>query len=67
MLTLDTILSTTRQMTSFGERGTAGALDHIPQRVQGRRGRRASSDSPPSADVVPARRWDSELMTFVRD
>ena len=67
MLTLDTILSTTRQMTSFGERGTAGALDHIPQRVQGRRGRRVGGDSPASADVTPARRWDSELKTFVRD
>jgi hypothetical protein len=66
MLTLKEILKATRQMTSYGERGTAGALDHLPARVQGQRDRRRSdaAESGPN-DYVPARKWDDELKLFV--
>ena len=57
-------------MASFGERGTAGALDHLPSRVQGpREKRKTGTNAVVSATGVskPARRWDDELKTFVHD
>ncbi|HEX7855928.1 MAG TPA: hypothetical protein VF503_19760 [Sphingobium sp.] len=55
-------------MASYGERGTAGALDHLPSRVQGPRERkRGSSTVTGDVDFKPARRWDNELKTFRRD
>jgi hypothetical protein len=69
MLTLDSILKATRQMTSYGERGTAGALDHLPSRVQGPRDRKrpGPKSATGDADSKPARRWDDELKTFRHD
>ncbi|MER9730886.1 hypothetical protein [Mesorhizobium sp. M0217] len=75
MLTLESILKATRQMTSYGEHGTAGALDHLPARVQGPRERKrtagsnsAGSDiSKPTGTSKPARRWDDELKIFRHD
>lgn len=69
MLTLKAILKTTRQMTAFGERGTAGALDHLPARVQGqpmkkRVGSSGASGSG-SAAGTDVRRWDEEQKTYV--
>ena len=67
MLTLDSILDTTNQMTAFGERGTGGALDHLPARVQGQRGRRrASLAVGPVEDDEPGWQWDDALKTYVR-
>lgn len=57
-------------MASYGERGTAGALDHLPARLQGRRDRRRSGDSnltPDAEATKPARRWDAELKIFCDD
>ena len=69
MLTLDSILRTTRQMSAFGERGTSGALDHLPSRVQGPGERRRSRVRQEASDDSgkPARRWDNELKIFVAD
>lgn len=66
MLTIDSIIRTTRQMTAFGERGTGGALDHLPARVQGQRGRRRSAVEQESVDDEPGWQWDDELKTYVR-
>lgn len=67
MLTLDSIVRTTRQMTAFGERGTGGALDHLPARVQGQR-RRQRKASPSDAEVgnEPGWQWDDNQKTYVR-
>ena len=66
MLTLDTIIRTTRQMTAFGERGTGGALDHLPARVQGQQGQRRIVESiSSSGGDAPAWEWDEELQTYV--
>ena len=67
MLTIDSIIGTTRHMTAFGERGTGGALDHLPARVQGQRGRRRRTAAQCSADDdQPGWRWDEEQLTYVR-
>lgn len=70
MLTLESILKATRQMASYGERGTAGALDHLPARVQGPRERKRSvgvESAESEACRKPARRWDNELKIFRDD
>ena len=63
MLTLEAILKATKQMSSYGEGGVRGALDHLPDRVQGR-------PEPRDIEVVCdeetsdrgfERRWDDEL------
>ncbi len=67
MLTLDSIIRTTRQMTAFGERGTGGALDHLPARVQGQRGRRrAAAPCEPAEEDEPGWKWDDDQKTYVR-
>jgi hypothetical protein len=66
MLTIASIIRTTRQMTAFGERGTGGALDHLPARVQGQRGRRRSVVEQEPEDDEPGWQWDDELKTYVR-
>lgn len=55
-------------MTAHGERGTGGALDHIPARVQGQRGRhrRASLMQDSSEEEPPGWKWDDEQKTYVR-
>ena len=54
-------------MTAFGERGTGGALDHLPARVQGQRGRRRASAAQETIDDdEPGWQWDDELKTYVR-
>jgi hypothetical protein len=56
-------------MTSFGERGTGGALDHLPARVEGPKGKIKAGTakvSEPNGERKPARRWDDELKVFVR-
>lgn len=65
MLTLDSILKATRQMASYGERGTAGALAHLHDNVEGKKAKTAVSDTRSSGK--PARRWDDKLKMFVRD
>lgn len=67
MLTLDTNLRATRQMASYGERGTAGALDHLPARVQGPRERKRADSASSARESKPARRWDEELKIFRDD
>jgi hypothetical protein len=69
MLTLDSNLRATRQMASYGERGTAGALDHLPARVQGPRERKRTGAASASSTggSKPARRWDEELKIFRDD
>lgn len=67
MLTLSSILRTTKQMTAFGERGTGGALDHLPERVQGKRSKRKttaqpSDDKSKEADWC----WDEAQQTYIR-
>lgn len=67
MLTLNSIIRTTRHMTALGERGTCGALDHLPARVQGQRGRRRASMIQDSAEEeAPGWKWDDEQKTYVR-
>lgn len=54
-------------MTAFGERGTGGALDHLPARVEGQRSRRrASTANSLVEDDEPGWQWDDEQQTFVR-
>lgn len=70
MLTLDSILKTTRQMTAYGEQGTAGALDHLPQKVQGRSEKRKASHASASeggdtCEHRVTRRWDEKTRTYV--
>lgn len=63
MLTLDAILKATKQMSSYGEGGARGALDHLPDRVQGRpepRDIEVGCDNETS-DSVTTRRWDEDL------
>lgn len=67
MLTLDSIIKTTRHMTAFGERGTGGALDHLPARVEGQRGRRRAVVAQAAAEGdEPGWEWDDEQKTYVR-
>jgi len=67
MLTLDSIIRTTRHMTAFGERGTGGALDHLPARVEGQRSRRRVAAAQLAAeDDEPGWQWDDEQKTYVR-
>jgi hypothetical protein len=67
MLTLDSIIRTTRHMTAFGERGTGGALDHLPARVEGQRKRRRTAAGRPGVEGdEPGWQWDDELRTYVR-
>jgi len=63
MLTLDAILKATKQMSSYGEGGGRGALDHLPDRVQGRaEPRDIEVDSGQETnDTTSSRRWDDEL------
>lgn len=69
MLTLDAIIKATRQMTAYGERGTAGTLDHLPARVQGPRENKKKktnqSKTSATASRKPARRWDDEKKVYV--
>jgi hypothetical protein len=70
MLTLESILKAARQMASYGERGTAGALDHLPARVQGQRERKRleiTSTAENAELKKPARRWNDELKIFCDD
>lgn len=66
MLTLDAILKTTRQMTSYGESGTRGAMDHMPDRVQGQPKTRevAVCPSGQADEETSKRRWDDELKVY---
>ena len=66
MLTLDAILKATRQMTSYGESGTRGAMDHLPDRVQGKPKTREVDVCPDgeSHEETSKRRWDDELKVY---
>jgi hypothetical protein len=66
MLTLDAILKATRQMTSYGERGTPGALDHMPAKVQGQPSERVPSYPPKTTENQgkPARTWDDKKKVY---
>lgn len=66
MLTLEAIIGTTRHMTAFGERGTGGALDHLPARVEGRRGQRRTGLQAVAIDDEPGWSWDEDQQTWVR-
>lgn len=67
MLTLDAILKTTEQMSSYGEGSVRGAMDHVPDRVQGQpkakgpEGRRSLQKGTQAA----SRRWDDDLKVYV--
>jgi len=69
MLTLDAILKATKQMSSYGERGTNGAMDHLPDRVQGQPVAREIDLCPDveGDETVSARRWDNELKVYICD
>lgn len=63
MLTLEAILKATKQMSSYGEGGVRGALDHLPDRVQGRpepRDVQVDCDDETVASST-TRRWDNDL------
>jgi hypothetical protein len=57
-------------MAAYGERGTAGALDHLPARVQGQRDKKRPEVKSSAENVEidkPARRWNDELKIFCDD
>lgn len=66
MLTLQSILRTTRQRTSYGEQTTRGALDHLPAKVEGpkkrRRARRPGRKDEVESDEI--REWDDTNKVF---
>jgi len=66
MLTLDAILKATRQMSSYGESGARGAMDHLPDRVQGQPKSRDNDVCLGYEDDedTSARRWDDELKVY---
>jgi hypothetical protein len=66
MLTLDAILKATKQMTSYGEKGTPGALDHLPAKLQGQPSERGPTYRNQStvAGEEPARVWDDEKKVY---
>lgn len=66
MLTLDAILKATRQMTTYGERGTPGALDHMPAKIQGQPSERIAPQAakPGDGNGKHARIWDDRKKVY---
>lgn len=65
MLTFESIVKATRQMSACGEVRT-GALDHLPSRVTGFSARRRGDTPAPVTGDGPrlVRRWNDELGVY---